>query len=239
MIAWFNENQGFLTVVLSIVAIIASIIAIIISIRTAQKQNKIDLFDERWEAYKKLRSHLYPFMDIVELFEEVDKEEVNELIKEQFDSFFKLESSNNEHYDPLKQQSRLQYEKTQQVLHERTELRNLLENVECLFETYTSPESENTNSESKDTGPVSKEKNEQEIEKVEVVDKQKVNVFDTQPLQNYIKYLDIDFAHNLENNKVNIEEFSEKIEAAENSLSALREQMRINENKSPSAEFLK
>ncbi|WKY47712.1 hypothetical protein Q5O24_15400 [Eubacteriaceae bacterium ES3] len=49
-----NDNQGFLSVVLSSITIFASIVAILISVNATKQQNKIALFEERYEVYQEV-----------------------------------------------------------------------------------------------------------------------------------------------------------------------------------------
>jgi len=51
LVNYCNDNQGFMSAVLALFAVIVSIIAIWISISTTKKQNKIALFEKRYQAY--------------------------------------------------------------------------------------------------------------------------------------------------------------------------------------------
>ena len=55
MIEWFNNNQGFMSAILSIVGVIISVVAIWISINVSKKQNRIALFDRKFDVYKELQ----------------------------------------------------------------------------------------------------------------------------------------------------------------------------------------
>ncbi len=57
MIAWFNENQGFLTVILSVVAVFSSLVALILSVWIAKRQERIALFDKRFSVYHGLQEY--------------------------------------------------------------------------------------------------------------------------------------------------------------------------------------
>lgn len=54
IIEWLNSNQGFMSAILSIIGVIISFIAICISISSSRQQNRIALFDKRFETYKEL-----------------------------------------------------------------------------------------------------------------------------------------------------------------------------------------
>ncbi|MBN2284903.1 MAG: hypothetical protein JXI43_00540 [Tissierellales bacterium] len=57
MIEWFNNNQGFMSAILSIVGVIISVVAIWISINVSKKQNRIALFDRKYDVYKELQDY--------------------------------------------------------------------------------------------------------------------------------------------------------------------------------------
>lgn len=57
MIEWFNNNQGFMSAILSIVGVIISVVAIWISINVSKKQNRIALFDRKFDVYKELQDY--------------------------------------------------------------------------------------------------------------------------------------------------------------------------------------
>ena len=57
MIEWVNSNQGFMSAILSIVGVIVSSLAICISINVSKKQNRIALFDRKFDVYKKLQDY--------------------------------------------------------------------------------------------------------------------------------------------------------------------------------------
>lgn len=54
MIGFFNANEGFMSVVLSIIGLIVSIVAIIISIYSIKIQSKITVFNEKYAVFYEL-----------------------------------------------------------------------------------------------------------------------------------------------------------------------------------------
>ncbi len=57
MIECLNNNQGFISGILSIVGLFISGVAIWISISVSKKQNRIALFDKKFEVYKELQDY--------------------------------------------------------------------------------------------------------------------------------------------------------------------------------------
>lgn len=57
MFDWANNNQGLMSAILSIMGVIVSVIAICISINVSRKQNRIALFDKKFEIYKALEEY--------------------------------------------------------------------------------------------------------------------------------------------------------------------------------------
>lgn len=57
MINWFNCNQGFMSAILSFISLFVSVIAIWISIKSTNKQNRIELFDKKYDIYKSLENY--------------------------------------------------------------------------------------------------------------------------------------------------------------------------------------
>lgn len=57
MVEWCNTNQGFLSAILSFIAVCFSGIAIVISVNSTKKQNKIALFDKRLDNYNRLKEY--------------------------------------------------------------------------------------------------------------------------------------------------------------------------------------
>lgn len=64
MIEWLNLNEGITNILLSIISLIIAFIAIIISVLTAKRQNKIALFEKRYEVYNRF-SELIQMAEIV------------------------------------------------------------------------------------------------------------------------------------------------------------------------------
>lgn len=56
MFEWFNNNQGSMSAILSLIGLSLSFVAICISINVSRKQNKIALFQNKFEIYKVLRN---------------------------------------------------------------------------------------------------------------------------------------------------------------------------------------
>ena len=67
MIEWCNINEGFASVIISAISVIIAIVAIFISFLTARKQNKIVLFEKRFECYQRLME-LKRFSDFANRF---------------------------------------------------------------------------------------------------------------------------------------------------------------------------
>ena len=82
MIQWTNSNQGFASVMLSVVTILLAIIAIWVSISTSKMQNKIALFEKRHEIFY----ILWKWCDI-------SKITFDDLSNPQIDVFFELLSN--------------------------------------------------------------------------------------------------------------------------------------------------
>lgn len=57
MIECLNNNQGFISAILSMVGLFISGVAIWISISVSKKQNRIALFDKKFEVYKELQDY--------------------------------------------------------------------------------------------------------------------------------------------------------------------------------------
>lgn len=57
MIKWFNDNEGFRSAILSTIGVLISGIAIWISSRVSIKQNRIELFDKKFEVFKSLEDY--------------------------------------------------------------------------------------------------------------------------------------------------------------------------------------
>ena len=61
---WLNENEGFINGVAVFCSIMLSLIAIGITVITSKEQNKIALFNEKYEIYKRLESYMSGFNGI-------------------------------------------------------------------------------------------------------------------------------------------------------------------------------
>jgi hypothetical protein len=51
---WLNANQGFASAILTAIAVVISFWALFSSIRATKRQNKIALFDKKYEIYEKI-----------------------------------------------------------------------------------------------------------------------------------------------------------------------------------------
>jgi len=57
MLKFFNDNQGLMSAILSAIGLIFSGVAILISIAVARRQNKISLFEKKFETLKALEEY--------------------------------------------------------------------------------------------------------------------------------------------------------------------------------------
>ena len=68
VIDWFNQNEGFVSVILALLTILATVL---IPLFIAKKQNKIALYDKRLECYRTLSS-IVDFCEFISQFESFD-----------------------------------------------------------------------------------------------------------------------------------------------------------------------